>query len=204
MEIGQPEEKNAKDVGMMKTFFSKKKINPTQETDDSDGARGRSRRSKVEKNDNDVVFSKGKKKETEKEQYEEEITNNKDNLIASGEEIIRLGKQYFYGGILFLPLLWLVNILYLYPHIRASRISDKNLPSIRLLPKKKEKIRHSKGLKPILTSIQRRKAWKYLILSLIGCLIYSSLIITWFVIYSTRWNNWGIFGEKISINMKRG
>ncbi|GAB5587658.1 hypothetical protein Unana1_02558 [Umbelopsis nana] len=40
----------------------------------------------------------------------------------SGTEILSIGKKMFYGGIAFLPFLWLVNVIYLWPTLKRSDV----------------------------------------------------------------------------------
>ncbi|KAH8548635.1 gamma-secretase aspartyl protease complex, presenilin enhancer-2 subunit [Umbelopsis sp. PMI_123] len=40
----------------------------------------------------------------------------------SGSEILSIGKKMFYGGFAFLPLLWLVNVIYLWTSLKRTDV----------------------------------------------------------------------------------
>jgi presenilin enhancer 2 len=40
----------------------------------------------------------------------------------SGTEILSVGRKMFYGGFAFLPFLWLVNVIYLWPTLKRTDV----------------------------------------------------------------------------------
>jgi presenilin enhancer 2 len=89
-------------------------------------------------------------------------------------EVLKTAHTYFYAGFLFLPILWVLNLVYLYPEWK-SRGAD---------------------LDP--------KVYFYLKGSLIGASIFFIITTIWFIVYMVKWQEMGLAGELLMIVMPRG
>ncbi|KAI8613431.1 gamma-secretase aspartyl protease complex, presenilin enhancer-2 subunit [Chytriomyces sp. MP71] len=90
------------------------------------------------------------------------------------DEILAVARTYFWLGCAFLPFLWLVNFVYLYP---VSRRRKAELPP---------------------------SVHTYLFLSLGGSIFWTIVIFTWLGLYLTNRTKWGALGDRLSINLPLG
>lgn len=82
-----------------------------------------------------------------------------------------LSRKYFLGGVAFLPFLWLINGVWFFKDAFLRDVS---------------------------VSEDRRRIRRYVILSIVGCLIWSIGLTTWLVIFQTHRVEWGATADYMS------
>ncbi|XP_063989663.1 gamma-secretase subunit PEN-2 [Diachasmimorpha longicaudata] len=88
---------------------------------------------------------------------------------------LHLCKWYFRGGFALLPFLWMVNTIWFFKEAF-------------LVPQYEE----------------QRTIRKYVILSGIGALFWSAILLTWIITFQTHRAAWGHFGDSISYIIPEG
>jgi len=92
------------------------------------------------------------------------------------EEKLRLCRQYFLGGFGFLPFLWLVNTVWFFHQAFLRKPPFPQQPQIR----------------------------KYVIASLIGCILWTVALTAWIVVYQNHRVSWGALGDYLSFVYPKG
>jgi presenilin enhancer 2 len=116
----------------------------------------------------------------------------------SGTEILSIGKKMFYGGFAFLPFLWLVNVIYLWPTLKRSDVP----PKLRSC-----KTRHLDGF----GNATETDNWKInlpilldLIYSICGCVTWFIISTTWYALYVNKRVAWGVTADRITVVIPKG
>lgn len=92
----------------------------------------------------------------------------------TNEQILNIAQKYFYLGFVFLPFVWIMNVLYLGEEVkRRSNVLD-------------ERVR------------------RYIYFSLIGSLVWGMALIVWTILYAVNYKSWTILGEMLAVVYPRG
>nr|XP_018910164.1 PREDICTED: gamma-secretase subunit pen-2 [Bemisia tabaci] len=91
------------------------------------------------------------------------------------EKKLAMCKLYFYGGFLFLPLLWLINVVSFF------------------------KISHRKSTVPA-----EQELYRFVVMSGVGVAVWTVILSVWIYTYQTNRVKWGDFGDDISFLIPTG
>lgn len=94
---------------------------------------------------------------------------------VSNEQKLGLCRWYYIGGFFFLPFLWLINAIWFFDEAFKKPAYDEQ---------KKIKI--------------------YVVRSIVGAIIWSSVLITWIVIFQTNRADWGEIADRMSFIIPTG
>jgi presenilin enhancer 2 len=82
-----------------------------------------------------------------------------------------LSRKYFLGGFALLPFLWLINVIWFFKEAFCMDIS---------------------------TNSELKRIRGYVIKSLIGCLVSTSALVAWIVVFQTQRVQWGASADYMS------
>lgn len=112
----------------------------------------------------------------------------------SPEEQVSISKKMFYGGLAFLPLLWLVNFVYFFRTIRQ--------PSA---PREMRKCMYGMGTLIVISKVYLHQHYGIdVYMSLGGCLVWFIILTTWYALFVERRTQWGAGADRITVVIPKG
>ncbi|ESN92306.1 hypothetical protein HELRODRAFT_89658 [Helobdella robusta] len=88
----------------------------------------------------------------------------------TSEEKLHICKMYFRIGFFLLPLVWIMNFLWFFKEVFRKTPTP-----------------------------MRKQMRKYLVLSLVGAICYSTLMLIWVIVYNLKRFDWDRFGDKLTL-----
>jgi presenilin enhancer 2 len=107
----------------------------------------------------------------------------------SEEQQLKTAKLLFYAGWACLPCLWLYNVFYFFPVIWGSS-SPAN--------------RHAHPSEDVAVSAEHVVLRKFIVYSLIGGILSTVPLVSWYAVYVTQRNSWGTLGDALSLVIPKG
>ncbi len=103
----------------------------------------------------------------------------------SEQEQVSIAKKMFIGGFIFLPWLWLCNILFFREYMNKQNAP----PAVKFCTQR--------SFESVLYYLDVKA-------SLLGFLVYTSAFLVWLITYLVSRNSWGATGDQISLVIPNG